>query len=132
MSLWNIFSNNFSEIINDIDEYTRIFNFCIDFNYNLLLYSTSGFPFDLFIDEIIKNKFGIINIYRKEHIWNKSIIYNENQYFFEIDLNNPNINKKLVDLNEMLLFIIKTRSITNNKHLIIIKNIDQSNGERTS
>jgi len=124
MALWNKFIINFRKIIEDIDEYNKILNFCINYNYNLLLYSTIGFPFDLFIDEIIKEKFKISQIYRKEHTWNKSIIYNENQYFFEIDLNNPNITKKLNELNEMLLFIIKTRSINNNKHLIIIKNIE--------
>jgi|688.fasta_scaffold32779_5 DNA polymerase III delta prime subunit len=125
MSLWNCFSENFERIINDIEEYNKILNFCIDYNYNLLLYSSSGFPFDLFIDEIIKAKFKLNNIYKKEHIWNKSIIYNENQYFFEIDLNNPNMGKKLSDFDNMLLSIIKTTSITNHKHLIIIKNIDK-------
>lgn len=125
MSLWNCFSENFRRIIEDIDEYNKILNFCINYNYNLLLYSASGFPFDLLINEIIKSKFKLINIYKKEHIWNKSIIYNENQYFFEIDLNNPNMNKKLSDFDDMLLSIIKTNSITNHKHLIIIKNIDK-------
>ena len=125
MTLWSKFKFNFANIINDIPEYKKNFDFLVNYNQNVILYSYYGFPFDLFIDEIIKKKFNLTTIYRKELLWNKIIIYNENQYFFEIDLNNPNINKKLVDLNEMLLFIIKTRSITNNKHLIIIKNIDK-------
>ena len=125
MTLWNKFINNFEKIIEDIDDYNKIYKFCINYNYNLLLYSAEGFPFDLFIDEIIKKKFRITNIYRKEHIWDKSIIYYENQYFFEIDMNNPNMNKKFNELNNMLLFIINTRSINNAKHLIIIKNIDK-------
>jgi hypothetical protein len=127
MTLWNKFNNNFREIIQNIDDYNKILNFSINFSYNLLFYSCVGFPFDLFIDEIIKAKFGISQIYRKEILWNKSIIYNENQYFFEIDLNNPNMNKKFKDLTEMLLFIIKSRNINNKKHLIIIKNIDKLN-----
>jgi len=127
MTLWNKFNNNFREIIQNIDDYNKILNFSINFSYNLLFYSCIGFPFDLFIDEIIKAKFGISQIYRKEILWNKSIIYNENQYFFEIDLDNPNMNKKFKDLTEMLLFIIKSRNINNKKHLIIIKNIDKLN-----
>jgi len=127
MTLWNKFNNNFREIIQNIDDYNKILNFSINFSYNLLFYSCVGFPFDLFIDEIIKAKFGISQIYRKEILWNKSIIYNENQYFFEIDLDNPNMNKKFKDLTEMLLFIIKSRNINNKKHLIIIKNIDKLN-----
>lgn len=125
MTLWNKFKNNFKEIINEIDEYRKILELSIIFNNNLLLYSPIGFPYELYIDEIIKGKFNLNQIYRNEMIWNKSIIYNENQYFFEIDLDNPNMPKKLNNLNEMLLFIIKTKSINTNKHLIIIKNIEK-------
>lgn len=117
----------FGEIINDIDEYKKILEYSIIFNKNLLFYSYIGFPFDLFIDEIIKRKFNIKQIYRKELLWNKTIIYNENQYFLEIDLDNPSMPKKLNNLNDMLLFIIKTKTINNEKHLIIIKNIDKLN-----
>lgn len=127
MTLWNKFQMNFDEIINDIEEYKKIIDFSVIFNQNILLYSSIGFPIDLFIDEIIKKKFIIKQIYRKEMIWNKTIIYNENQYFFEIDLNNPNMPRKLNNLNDMLLFIIKTKSINTDKHLIIIKNIDKLN-----
>jgi len=127
MTLWNKFQINFGEIINEIEEYKKILNYSIYFNQNLLFYSYIGFPIDLFIDEIIKKKFNIKQIYRKEIIWNKTIIYNENQYFFEIDLDNPNMPRKLNNLNDMLLFIIKTKSINTEKHLIIIKNIDKLN-----
>jgi hypothetical protein len=102
MTLWNKFQINFGEIINEIEEYKKILNYSIYFNQNLLFYSYIGFPIDLFIDEIIKKKFYIKQIYRKEIIWNKTIIYNENQYFFEIDLDNPNMPRKLNNLNDML------------------------------
>ena len=72
-------------------------------------------------------RFNIKQIYRKELLWNKTIIYNENQYFLEIDLDNPSMPRKLNNLNDMLLFIIKTKTINNEKHLIIIKNIDKLN-----
>lgn len=127
MTLWNNFQMNFGKIINEIEEYKKIFDYSINFNQNLLFYSYIGFPYDLFIDEIIKKKFNINHIYRKEMLWNKSIIYNENQHFFEIDLENPNMPRKLNNLNDMLLFIIKTKAINADKHLIIIKNIDKLN-----
>jgi len=125
MSLWNIFKNNFRNIINDIEEYNKIFINHIKYDFNLLLYSHIGFPLDLFIDELIKSKFNLININRKELLWNKNIIYNENQYFIEIDLNNPNITNDFTFLTEMILFIIKNKPVTGNKHLIILKNIDK-------
>lgn len=124
MTLWQDFSNNFRKIIDDIDDYNQILKFSVTYNHNLLFYSHTGFPFDLFIDEVIKEKFGINQIYRTEHLWNKTIIYNENQYFFEIDLSNPSMPKKFSCLKDMLLFIIKSRSVNTEKHLIIIKNID--------
>jgi hypothetical protein len=77
MTLWNKFQMVFGEIINDIQEYKQILDYSIVFNKNLLFYSYIGFPFDLFIDEIIKRKFNITQIYRKELLWNKTIIYNE-------------------------------------------------------
>lgn len=125
MALWDKFKNNFSEIINKIEDYSSIINFTVKSTSNCLFYSYNGFPYDLFIDEIIRKKFNLTVIYRNELIWNKTIIYNENQYFFEIDLDNPNMPKKFINLTEMLLSIIKTKAIVNNKHLIIIKNIDK-------
>lgn len=128
MSLWNNFKNNFRNIINDIEEFDKIFINHIKYEFNLLLYSSIGFPIDLFIDELIKSKFNLININRKELLWNKNIIYNENQYFIEIDLNNPNITNDFSFLTEMIIFIIKNKPIFNyTKHLIILKNIDNFN-----
>lgn len=128
MSLWNIFKNNFRNIINDIEEFNKIFINHIKYEFNLLLYSHIGFPIELFIDELIKSKFNLNNINRKELLWNKNIIYNENQYFIEIDLNNPNITNDFSFLTEMIIFIIKNRPIFNyTKHLIILKNIDNFN-----
>ena len=52
MSLWNIFKNNFRNIINDIEEYNKIFINHINYDFNILLYSHIGFPLELFIDEL--------------------------------------------------------------------------------
>jgi hypothetical protein len=89
------------------------------------LYSYIGYPIELLIDELIKIKFNIQNLNKKELIWNKNVPYFENQYFFEIDLNNPNIPNDYSFLTEMILFIIKNKQVSGNKHLIILKNIDK-------
>jgi hypothetical protein len=125
MSLWIKFKNNFKTIINDIPEFNIIFQKYSYYEYNLLLYSYLGYPIDLFIDELIKLKFNIHNLNKKELIWNKNVPYFENQYFFEIDLNNPNIPNDYSFLTEMILFIIKNKPVASNKHLIILKNIDK-------
>jgi len=125
MSLWMKFKNNFKNIICDIPEFNIIYQTYSFYEYNLLLYSYIGYPVDLLIDELIKKKFDITNLNKKELIWNKNVIYYENQYFFEIDLNNPNIPSDYSFLTEMILFIIKNKPVVNNKHLIILKNIDK-------
>jgi len=128
MTLWNKFENNFNNIITDIKEYHDIYKFAVMYEYNIILYmGMKGFPIDLFIDEIIRSKFNIKgHIYKKENLWNKTIIYNENQYFFEIDLGNPYMPKKLNLLIDMILYIIKTRPLLiGHKHLIVIKQIDK-------
>jgi hypothetical protein len=125
MSLWIKFKNNFRNIINDIPEFNIIFLKYSYYEYNLLLYSYLGYPIDLFIDELIKLKFNIHNLNKKELIWNRNVPYFENQYFFEIDLNNPNIPNDYSFLTEMILFIIKNKPVASNKHLIILKNIDK-------
>ena len=125
MSLWIKFKQNFRNIINDIPEFNIIFEKYALYEYNLLLYSYQGYPIDLFIDELIKLKFNIHNLNKKELIWNKNVPYFENQYFFEIDLNNPNIPNDYSFLTEMILFIIKNKPVASNKHLIILKNIDK-------
>ena len=125
MSLWIKFKNNFRNIINDIPEFNIIFEKYVNYEYNLLLYSYLGYPIDLFIDELIKLKFNIYILNKKELVWNKNVPYYENQYFFEIDLNNPNIPNDYSFLTEMILFIIKNKPVISNKHLIILKNIDK-------
>jgi len=125
MSLWIKLKNNFKNIINEIPEFNIIFQKYANYEYNLLLYSYIGYPIELLIDELIKIKFNIQILNKKELIWNKNVPYFENQYFFEIDLNNPNIPNDYSFLTEMILFIIKNKPVTGNKHLIILKNIDK-------
>jgi len=124
INIYNEFSNNFLKIINRNDYYKQQLQFIINFKNNILLYTSIGFPIDLYINEIIKKKFNITTIYRTECTWNKQVIYNENQYFFELDLLNPNMPKDYSFITELILHIIKSKNLINDKHFIIIKNID--------
>ena len=85
MSIWNIFEDKFAHIINDNVEYNILLNRILLSQNNTLLYSSIGFPIDLFADLIIKKKFNIKNkIYRSEHVWDKTLIYNENSNFIPL------------------------------------------------
>ena len=123
MNTYNVFKNNFKNIIINNNYYNKHLNFIKNFTNNLLLFSTIGFPMDLYIDEIIKAKFNLTTIYKNECSWNKNIIYIENQHFFEIDLLNPNMTKDYSLITKLLLYIIKSKNLVD-KHFIIIKNID--------
>lgn len=120
----NEIENNFNKIIESHIELSKIFNFICKYNYNILLYSTNGFPIDIFINELIKKKFNINRIFKTENVWEKNINYYENQFFFEIDLMNPNFSKNYELLTNFIAYLIKIRNIYNEKHLIVIKHID--------
>tara|TARA_B000000477_G_scaffold124572_1_gene132760 strand:- start:12276 stop:13250 length:975 start_codon:yes stop_codon:yes gene_type:complete len=124
ISYWNIFSSNFSNIIHNNENYNSIAKFIVKSNNNMLLYGINGFPIELFIDEIVKKKYNLKYLYKSECYWNKTIIYLQNQYFFEIDLLNPTIPKDFSFLKELILHIVNFKNISNYKHLIILKHID--------
>lgn len=123
-SYWQIFKDHFIDIIQKHEYYKQIFKFLTEYNNNVLLYGSYGFPTDLFIDEVIQHKFELTAIYKKECIWNKDIIYQYNQHFLEIDLMHPSMPKDLTKLSKFLLSVIKNKNINNDKHFIIMKHID--------
>jgi len=123
MNYYEIFSKNFEDFI--CDDYKKYLDFCIKSQNNILLYTRIGFPIDLYIDEIVKKKFNLKQIYKKECIWDKNVIYYENQYYFEIDLFNPEF-KDYSLIDKFISSIIKTKNLID-KHFIVIKNIDLLN-----
>ncbi len=120
---WNIIKDNFINILQENEYYYKYLNFLENYNNNILLYGSYGFPIDLFIDEILKKKFNLKYINKKEINIPKSIIYYYNNYFIEIDLLNPYMDN-IKNIYEFILNIIKTKNIYTDKHLIIIKHID--------
>jgi len=123
-SNWGKFKRNFGNIINENSYYINTLNHILLTDTNILLHFVKGFPTDLYIDEVIKKRFNIPTIYRNKHIWDKNIPYYENQYFFEIDIANPDMPKDFSFLSNFILHIIKTKNILNRRYFIIIKNID--------
>jgi hypothetical protein len=123
---WGKLEDAFQSIIESKEEYRILFkSILISQTNNNLLYSPIGFPIDLMVEIILKKRFGIkTKFYRTKHLWDKTLIYNENQYFIELDMMNPENHKNMEKVTSFLLHIITTKNIDMNKHLIIIKNID--------
>jgi len=125
--IWSIFKDHFIDIIKSNEYYNKIFEFLKNYDNNVLLYGSHGFPTDLFIEEVIKHKFDISTIYKKECNWNKEIIYFWNQYFLEIDLMHPGMTRDLSELSKFIISVIKNKNIYYDKHFIVIKHIDYLN-----
>lgn len=124
VSAWEKLQDKFPDIIYNNDNYNIIVKNILISPNNLLLYCCYGFPLDLMIDIILQRKFNKNKIYRTAHIWDKAIYYNENQNFIEIDLMNPDNIKNIDKLTNFLLHIVNTKSISLEKHLVILKHID--------
>tara|TARA_B100000795_G_scaffold268474_1_gene255502 strand:+ start:1968 stop:2981 length:1014 start_codon:yes stop_codon:yes gene_type:complete len=123
-SAWEKLQEKFPDIICNNSKYEIILKNTLLSPNNVLLYCSHGFPIDLMIDVILMKKLNKNKLYRTQHIWDKCIYYNENQYFIEIDLMNPDNIKNIDKLTKFLLHIVNTKSINYSKHLIILKHID--------
>lgn len=122
---WGKLDEAFLSIIESREEYNVIFKSILISLNNNLLYSPIGFPIDLMVEIILKKRFNIkTKFYRTKHVWDKTLIYNENQYFIELDMMNPENHKNMEKITSFLLHIITSKNIDMNKHVIIIKNID--------
>lgn len=122
-SCWDKLKKNFKKIITEHHIFSKIYHEISCAENNILLYCIHGFPLDLFLDEVLKKKLNIDAIYKQKSQW-KSLSYIENQYFFEIDMMNPDIRKDLNSLTDFILHIIQTHNISNLKKIIIIKHIE--------
>jgi DNA polymerase III delta prime subunit len=123
-NIWSIFKVHFKDTIIHSEYYSKWFTFLKNYNNNVLLYGPLGFPTDLYIDEILQDRYNIQNLHKTECTWGKEIIYYHNPYFLEINLMHPLVNKNLTSICKFLIDIIKNKNISNEKHCIIIKNID--------
>lgn len=120
--IWSQFKACFPQIIESNEYYKKMLKFLQEYDNNVLLYGPFGFPTDLFVNEVIKGKFG--NTYKSECIWNKDVPYYHNPQFLEINLMHPMLSKNVANLCPFLTHIIKTKNVSGCKHFIIIKHID--------
>lgn len=123
-SYWQKFKKHFDNIILNTNTYSNIVKSTLITSNNILLNSIKGFPLDLFLDYILKEKFKLQNINKRELTWNKTVVYKENQHFIEIDLQHPDIPKDMVGISQFILHIIQSRNVSFEKHCIVLKHID--------
>ena len=104
---WDKLEEVFPNIINDNKKYKLILENILLSSNNKLLYTPIGFPIDIFLNRLLIIIFNIKDIFNKtEHIWEKNIIYIENQHYIEIDLMNPENIKNIEKITSFLLHII--------------------------
>jgi hypothetical protein len=124
-TIWDKLEDVFPEIIRDHERYEMILKKIQLSPNNKLLFTPTGFPIDLYLNLVLLR---ILNIdapfNNTEHIWEKSIIYVENQHYIEIDLMNPENIKNIEKITPFLLHIISSKNVKMKKHVIVIKHID--------
>jgi hypothetical protein len=122
---WNKLEEAFPNIINDNRRYKLILENILLSSNNKLLYTPIGFPIDIFLNRLLIIIFNIKDPFNKtENIWEKNIIYIENQHYIEIDLMNPENIKNIEKITSFLLHIITSKNVKMKKHYIVIKHID--------
>lgn len=122
---WDKLEEAFPNIINDNKKYKLILENILLSSNNKLLYTPIGFPIDIFLNRLLIIIFNIKDPFNKtEHIWEKNIIYIENQHYIEIDLMNPENIKNIEKITSFLLHIITSKNVKMKKHYIVIKHID--------
>ena len=122
---WEKLEDAFPDIIKGNARYKLILDNILLSSNNKLLYAPIGFPIDLFLNLLLTKILNITASFNKtEHVWDKSIIYVENQYYIDIDLMNPENIKNVEKITSFLLHIISSKNVKMNKHYIVIKHID--------
>jgi hypothetical protein len=124
-TVWDRLEEVFPDIIQDNDTYRVILNHILLSPNNKLLYTPIGFPIDTFLNIVLVRMLNITAPFNKtEHMWEKNIIYVENQHYIDIDLMNPENMKNIEKITPFLLHIISSKNVKMKKHVIVIKHID--------
>jgi len=122
---WDKLEGVFPYIIDNNKRYKIILKNILLSSNNKLLYTPIGFPIDSFLNTLLIQIFNIKPPFNKtEHIWEKSIIYIENQHYIDIDLMNPENIKNIEKITSFLLHIISSKNVKMKKHYIVIKHVD--------
>ena len=122
---WDKLEEVFPNIIDNNKNYRLILKNILLSSNNKLLYTPIGFPIDSFLNTLLIRIFNIKQPFNKtEHLWDKTIIYIENQYYIDIDLMNPDNIKNIEKITSFLIHIISSKNVKMKKHYIVIKHID--------
>lgn len=127
---WNQFYENYQSFLHilPIHQYTiqSIFNGSIHEIQNILLYGAKGFPLEIIAEYAISKLFSApFPIQKRYPIWDNSVPYIETNYYICIDTEHPEFPKDIQILVEFISQIIKTKPICLDKHIIIIKHLEQ-------
>lgn len=127
---WNQFYENFHSYLPllPLHYYTvqSMFNGSIHEIQNILLYGVKGFPLEIIAEYAIAKLFSCsFPIQKRYPIWNNTIPYIETNYYICLDTEHPEFPKDIQILVEFISQIIKSKPICLDKHIIIIKNLEQ-------
>lgn len=128
--LWNKFYNNFEFYIDMLTEHKQILTeleFYLDIEScpNILFYGQKGFPITILFELALCNKLELkFPLQKKYPVWNSILKYVETDYYFEIDMDNPEFPQDIQEINKFLLSIINNKCINLARHIIVIKNIN--------
>lgn len=136
INYWNEFYNKYEQILDILPLYkytcNSIFTNNINNVQNCILYGRKGFPFETLIEYAISKFYSVkYPIYKRYPLWNDSLPYIETNYYFCIDTEHPEFPKDISSFVEFIKHIVKIKSIYNEKHIIIIKNIDNITNNNT-
>jgi hypothetical protein len=88
---------------------------------NILFHGSVGFPLEYMAYALILNTEPPI---KKECMWENKVPYCECEWFFEVQCRHPELSKDYGVLCDFLKFILHTRSIHQEKHIFILRDID--------
>jgi len=99
---------------------------------NILLYGAKGFPSEYLIEYSISKLFNCeYPIQKRYPLWNQTLPYIETNYYFCIDSEHPEFPKDIDQLVQFIKHIVSSKCIHIDRHIILLKNIDQITNKKT-
>lgn len=89
---------------------------------NILLYGSNELPHNIIIDSAMFLKYGSFK--KQQYTWEKELIYIENPYYIEIDFAHIGQPKNIDIIVNFLKNIITHKSLSSDKKLIVLYNIE--------
>lgn len=87
---------------------------------NMLFYGVTQIPLEYLAYALVKERLP----QKRKHMWNDTLPYFECERFFEIQCTHPSMPKNYTLLCEFMKHILTSQCIHENKHIIILRDID--------